>query len=234
MKNGQLSDRLEAVASMVTPGARLCDVGCDHAYLPIRLCQRKVISNAIGMDIRSGPLSAAREHVRDAGLTDHIELRLSDGLQSLQKEEADTVVITGMGGRLIVRIMDEAPFSPGDIPNWILGPQSDVDIVRGFLETHALHIIDERMVKEDGHRYPIILATPGCGKPLTESEIVFGPCLLASKDPVLREHLLEQKQVLESILAELETASGTRAKARSVEIQSELAIIAEAMQRYEM
>lgn len=91
---------------MVSPGCRLADVGTDHAYIPIYLMQNGVIPQAVAMDINQGPLLRATENIRRYGLTGRIETRLSDGLEKLQAGEADTILIAGMGGLLMVRILE--------------------------------------------------------------------------------------------------------------------------------
>ena len=91
----QLSLRLSAIADLVTEGNRLVDVGCDHGYLPVYLIQQKKIPSAIAMDVRKGPLSRAQEHIRQYGLEEYIQTRLSDGLEGLKAGEGDTLVIAG-------------------------------------------------------------------------------------------------------------------------------------------
>ena len=83
MKNVQLSDRLRAVASLVTPGSRIADVGCDHGYIPIYLYLEGRIPGAIAMDVNRGPLLRAEEHIMEYGLGKYIETRLSDGVKAL-------------------------------------------------------------------------------------------------------------------------------------------------------
>ena len=102
----QLSNRMRKLASLVTKGNRLADVGTDHAYIPIALVREGRIPSALAMDVNQGPLSRAREHIRSSGLDTYIETRLSDGLEKLRSEEADTVLIAGMGGMLTVRILE--------------------------------------------------------------------------------------------------------------------------------
>ena len=103
----QLSERLQAVADFVTPQSRLADVGTDHAYVPIYLAEKKIISRAIAMDVVDGPLQRARENIAVHRLEAVIETRKSDGLEALKPGEADTVVIAGMGGLLICRILEQ-------------------------------------------------------------------------------------------------------------------------------
>ena len=98
---------MKAVASMVTTGGILADIGTDHAYVPIALVQRQKIKGAIAMDINEGPLARAQEHIRAARLEEYIQTRLSDGAEALLPNEADSILIAGMGGELILHILTE-------------------------------------------------------------------------------------------------------------------------------
>ena len=102
----QLSERMQRLAALVTAGNRLADVGTDHGYIPIALVQEGKIPSALAMDINQGPLARAEAHIRQAGLSTYIKTRLSDGLLELRKDEADTVLAAGMGGMLILRILN--------------------------------------------------------------------------------------------------------------------------------
>ena len=119
-KTVKLSARLAAVAALVEPGSRVADVGTDHGYIPIYLVQTGIADRAIAMDVRSGPLERARAHVDrlPPGCRERIETRLSDGLKALSPGEADTVVIAGMGGELMIRILDEGQSqTPDSLPS---------------------------------------------------------------------------------------------------------------------
>ena len=129
----QLSLRLSAVAGLVTRGNRLVDVGCDHGYLPVYLYQNQIIPKAIAMDVRKGPLSRAQEHIAQYGLGEYIETRLSDGLAALKEGEGDTLVIAGMGGPLMERILTDGEKVRESFLEMILQPQSDIPHFRRFL-----------------------------------------------------------------------------------------------------
>ena len=101
----ELSKRLAAVAAMVTKGNIVCDVGCDHGYVSIYLVREKISPRVIAMDVRPGPLAQAKEHILMYGLSDYIETRLSDGVDALNEGEADTLILAGMGGRLMEGIL---------------------------------------------------------------------------------------------------------------------------------
>ena len=154
----QLSKRMSALASLVTEGSRLADIGTDHGYIPIALVQKGRIPSALAMDVGKGPLSRAREHIHSQGLDTYIETRLSDGLTELHEGEADTVLIAGMGGMLMKRILEGGGHCLSSVGELILQPQSEIHLVRKFLAEHGYQITDEDIVLEDGKYYPMMRA----------------------------------------------------------------------------
>ncbi len=218
----KLSNRMEAIAAMVTPGGRLADIGTDHAYVPIALLERGIMQSAIAMDVRSGPLARARAHIADAGLTERIDTRLSDGLSDLAPQEADTIILAGMGGMLIRQILSNGRVTAHSARELVLQPQSDLAVLRRFLQEDGYRILDEDMICEDGKYYTVIKVT---GSPHTESddllperngkriggwtdaEAAYGPVLLAQKHPVLKEYLQKEEKQLQRLLTELTDAA---------------------------
>ena len=153
----RLSDRLGAAAGMVTPGYRLCDVGCDHAHIPIALLGAGIIPGALGMDVIPGPLEKARENLDLYG-EDRVQLRMSDGLDAYRPGEADSLMITGMGGKIIRDILLREPDKTLDFQEMILQPQSDQWLVRKALRRLGAGIDREVLILEDGKYYPVIHA----------------------------------------------------------------------------
>ena len=207
----KLSKRMKAVASMVTPGNRLCDVGTDHGYVPIALLQRGKITSAIAMDINEGPLSKAKENIIRNNLTDKVQIRLSDGTHALEIGEVDTILIAGMGGELIIRILQEGEEVCKSVDEIILQPQSDIDKVRKYIRDNGYNIVDEDMVFEDGKYYPMMKIVLGeyalTNKKLSQDIInvcdIYGPFLLKNGHPVLRKYLVKQHSQLNNILENL-------------------------------
>ena len=158
-----LSERLRAVASMVTPGSRVCDVGCDHGFVSIWLVEQNVSPRVLAMDVRVGPLGAAGRHVAQRGLESLIETRLSDGLHNYEIGEADSVICAGMGGKLMKRILEEDKTKTDSFTELILQPQSEIRQFRTWLREQGLRITDEKMVEEDGKFYPMMRAVPEAG-----------------------------------------------------------------------
>ncbi len=228
-KEVELSARLKALADMVTPGNRVCDVGCDHGYLSIYLVQQKISPKVIAMDVRTGPLSRCTEHVMQYGLERYIDQRLSDGLEALAPGEADTVVCAGMGGRLMQAILTRQQETAKCLKELILQPQSEVMAFREFLRNQGYRTVEENMIEEDGKFYPMIKVIPGgipvpCENPLYDR---FGELLLKGANPVLFRFLEYRKGVLLTIR---ESACGAEERVR--DIDKELADIESAFCMY--
>lgn len=168
-----LSGRLRAISELAGSGRTVCDVGCDHAHIPIRLLQEKRFSRAIGMDVIDGPLGKAAGNLRLYGMEQLVDLRLSDGLDAYSPGEADTLIIAGMGGSMISDILLREPEKTESFDALVLGPQSDPDKVRRCLRTLGFRIEEERLLYEDGKYYPILRAVrgrPRCAAPCTEAK----------------------------------------------------------------
>lgn len=226
----QLSERLRAVADFVTPQSRLADVGTDHAYVPIFLAENDRIASAVAMDIVDGPLQRAKENIRAHGLESRIEIRKSDGLRELKPGEADSVVIAGMGGLLICRILEQSKETAATVHELVLEPQSDTECVREYLLGREYRICDENMVLEDGKYYPILKAEAGKEeKPYSDVELRYGRYLLRKKHPVLKAYLEKEIGSFTKLLENLSEASGERARRRETEIREALKMAEQAL-----
>jgi tRNA (adenine22-N1)-methyltransferase len=207
----KLSKRMEAAAAMVSAGNILADVGTDHGYIPIELVQRGIVPSAIAMDLREGPLSRAREHIKEQGLSERITLRLSDGVSALSMGEADTILIAGMGGELIIRILTDGADICHSVRELILQPQSVIGEVRRYLRENGYRITDEDMVLEDGKFYPMMRVVPAqedrpsssAGVSQTVADL-YGPILLRKKHPVLLAFLERERAQQSAIRDELQ------------------------------
>lgn len=165
---------MRLLASKVTQGNRLADIGTDHAYIPIALVLEGKIPFALAMDINKGPLARAREHILEQGVETLIETRLSDGLEKLCPHEADTVLIAGMGGALTVHILEGGAHCLDSMQELILQPQSEIYLVREYLCQHGFQIIEEDIVLDEGKYYPMIKAVHGNASKLDRAEFIYG------------------------------------------------------------
>ena len=217
----ELSVRLQAVADMVTEGTKVADVGTDHAYIPIYLVEHDKNPSAIAMDINRGPLKKAEENISSHNLENKIETRLSDGLKQLHLGEADSVVIAGMGGGLVVKIMEEGTLHKKYVKEWILQPQSEISKVRQYLNENGYCIVEENMVIDEGKFYPMMRVTEGTIEEYTQEELCYGKCLLKEKNPVLKKFLEKEIDIKKEILEKLHQTRGGQVAKRIEEIEEE-------------
>ena len=215
---------------MINPGLRVADVGCDHGYLAIHLIRNQISPHVIAMDINRGPLERAEDHVREAGLEKDIELRLSDGLEELKPGEADCIVMAGMGGPLMIGIMERREDICARAREFILQPQSEIAKVRHFLQDSHYRIVSEDMVEEDGKFYPMMKAVHGEMELGSEVCFKYGKILLKEEHPVLRAYLRYERRLLQSIREDLlEEEETPRVRERLEEIAADIKLVDEAV-----
>ncbi|MCI8899486.1 MAG: SAM-dependent methyltransferase [Lachnospiraceae bacterium] len=156
-----LSDRMRAVAGLVQPCKSIADIGCDHGYVAMELVRSKVCRHVIAMDVNSGPLDRARHNIADFCMQDYIETRLSDGVSALREGEAEGIICAGMGGKLVISILEQGKKLIGEMKQVILQPQSELSEVRGYLREKGYLVEKEDIIYEDGKYYPMMRALPG-------------------------------------------------------------------------
>ncbi|TMW73840.1 tRNA (adenine(22)-N(1))-methyltransferase [Alteribacter natronophilus] len=235
MKTTDLSERLKEVASFIPPGAKLADIGSDHAKLPCYALEKELIASAVAGEVAQGPLSAAERNIRARGHSGKIRARLGDGLAVLQGEDVDTVTIAGMGGPLIARILEEGKQQLKDVRKLILQPNVAADHIRRWLLENGWSLTDERILEEDGHVYEILAAEPG--DPVTayegknqEKAVWLGPFLLEERNPAFKKKWAKEKEQLKNILAQLERGEETPALAeKKGKLERQLSWLEEAL-----
>lgn len=212
MRDLELTPRLQLLADWVLPGARLADVGTDHAYLPVWLRLHGRVVSAIACDLREGPLSRARETGQTWGVNG-VEYRLGNGLEVVSPEEADTIVIAGMGGENIAAILSRAPWTAGGGHTLLLQPQSKAEVLRGFLAENGYVIRREALVEDRGTLYPVMEA--GGGKmSLTLGQLYGGAALL--HDPLGDRYIVERIIRLQIAVAGINRSGGSREKGEAL------------------
>lgn len=228
-----LSKRLQMLATLVPQGTRAVDVGCDHGFLSVYLVQKGICPEVLAMDVRTGPLSAAEEHIASYGLGDRIHTRISDGLIAMEEGEADTMVCAGMGGPLMEKILSDSMAKARSLGTLILQPQSELRKFRVFLRKNGFCILKEEAVFEDGKFYFAEVVRYDGKKRRKKSDVFdeYGELLLKEKNPVTYEYLNFQKKVNLQIRANL-TGGGERAGERLQEVEKALEDIEKAFEWY--
>lgn len=171
----KLSERLLLTASFVRQGAVLADVGTDHAYIPAFLIKTGVISKAYASDINEGPLRNAEKTLKNENILG-VSLIISDGLQNVPKRDISDVLIAGMGGELIAKIISECSWCADSQLNFILQPMTKADYLRKFLYSNGFEIIKESLAEEGEKIYTVILARfSGTNRQISEAFALLGP-----------------------------------------------------------
>ncbi len=203
METRKLSKRLDAVAGFVPKGARLVDVGSDHAYLPLFLVEQGWIDFAIAGEVVQGPYQSALTNVAEAGRTDHIQVRLADGLAAVVAEDKiSAVTIAGMGGRLIADILAAGRDKLDGVTDLILQPNNREDELRSWLSENDFAIMDERILTESGKTYEILVVRSG-QQTLSDLEVRFGPFLMREQSPVFVAKWEKELVKLQAALAKI-------------------------------
>ncbi|BBF45303.1 putative tRNA-m1A22 methylase [Lachnospiraceae bacterium KM106-2] len=230
----QLSDRLQRVANHVTPGGRVADIGCDHAYTSIYMIKNKIATSVIAMDINKGPLEKAKSNIMSAGLCDVITTRLSNGAKELNVGEVDRIVISGMGGILMKTILSDRPDVVADVKELVLQPQSEIAMLREYLHSIGYQIVQEDMLIDEGKYYTIIKAIHGTESYEKEIFYLYGKQLLESRHPILKKFLEKELNKKDVIMERLKAQNSEHARKRLAEVVVERAKIKEGLEYYDL
>lgn len=199
-----LSKRLQAVADMVTPGLVVADIGTDHGYVPIYLTKNNIVPKAYAMDINKGPIERANKNIEGENLQDKIITIQSNGMEKLKPNMAESVVIAGMGGELMIDIIKNSPVI-GELKELILSPHSEIDYVRKTMLENNWKIVDEEMVKDNKKYYTVMKLIPGREQnEYSRMELIYGRYLIEKKSDTFIEYLDREYNKYTEILNVLE------------------------------
>ena len=183
----KLTPRLMTAVPFVRGGRLLADIGTDHAYLPIYLCEQGILTPvatgsgetlcALAADINKGPVERADQHIAEAGLTTRIRTVQTDGLTGLDGYDPADIIIFGMGGELIAAILEASPWVNRAGKRLILQPMTHAEKLREYLLSAGYAIIGETLSREGERIYQTLCAEPAPKAPpqvLTPAELAVG------------------------------------------------------------
>lgn len=217
----RLNNRLKTVFDLINDGARVVDIGTDHAFLPIALIKSGKAKNVIACDIGEKPLENARKNLERANISS-VELRLCDGLCGVFQNEFDTLVIAGMGGEVISGILKRCDYIKSDAYSLILQPMTAADYLRKFLSENGFEIEKEIAVQDNSKLYTVISAR-FCGKVLNKTDVFYIHGKLNPKKPTDLLYLKKQQRILQKCVNDLEgNAQMKEAYLKNLELLNEL------------
>lgn len=220
-----ISKRLKTIATQVKYRS-IIDIGTDHGYVPIYLCQLDKVDYAIAADINSGPLEKATQNINQYKFANKITTVLSNGFQSIDRV-VDTAVIAGMGGNLIIDILKNN--YTDKLKQIVVQPQLDIYDVRKFLHTIGFSIDNEEMIIEQNKYYNIISAIKGYEQYDKEQYYKFGKILIEKKSSVLKENIVNKIRKYDIIIKELSNKGGVNATKRQEHLKKEIYYLEEVL-----
>ena len=208
-----LDSRLNAILNFVPLNSRVADIGTDHGYLAIELIKKNIVAFVIASDKNRLPLESARQNVCTANVENKVDLRLGDGLQTLNVGEADVICIAGIGGSLMCNILSDKPDIINSVNKMILQPMNAVDKVRRWIECNNWIVEDEDLAEVDGIIYEILCISK-YGKPAETTK--------KSNSPLLKKFIQNKIDKLQKIIDEMSKSSTARESKKYFQLQKQI------------
>ncbi len=221
-----ISERLKVIAKQIKY-RRIVDIGTDHSYIPIYLCQLNKIDYALASDVSKGSLQKAQTNIKKYMLENKIKVVLSNGFDNID-EIVDTAVIAGMGGNLIINILKNNYVS--NLKQIVLQPQLDICDVRKYIHSIGFKIDNEQMIVEQNKYYNIISAIKGYERYDKEQYYKFGKILIENKSSVLKENIVNKIKKYDIIIKTLNTKNSIKADERKEYLKKEINYLEEVLQ----
>lgn len=227
-----MDKRLETIYSFIEDGLGVIDVGTDHGYLPAALAQRGYKGNIYASDIKRGPLDAAIRTADKADVAERIGFLLSDGLDACPPEAVDTIVVAGMGGDMICRILDRAEWCMDNRYKLLLQPMTKAEVLRYWLVNNEFEIYREELVEDGGAIYQVLVARLGTPAKLCDAELYTGSFPLIQQSPLFTQHIEKQIARFEKACAGLQESRSSEKQAREEVYRSVLQQLREEKDAY--
>jgi len=166
---------------MILKGEATADIGADHGFLTRFLAEKGLAPRVIASELADGPYRRLKACLKDSPCGDLIEIRQGDGLAILNPGEVTNVVIAGLGGEAIVRIIAADYDKARSFQHFVFQPMSRAEVLRKELCQQGWPIIEEKVLEENGRFFVVLSAIPGSNPYiLAPLEIDIGPLLLRS------------------------------------------------------
>ena len=216
----KLSQRLQAIADLVPAGAKVADIGTDHGFLPCYLAQSGKAELVIACDVNAQPLALAQKNITDYNVGDKVSTRLGNGLAVLDPGEVDTVTIAGMGGALMIDILDASPMVVDRLKRIVLQPNVGAEAVRIWAEKNRWQIVAEDLIRENDIFSVIIVLEQGrSDRFMSAVELYLGPKLLAEHHPMLGLYISEEWEKTQHILEQLAKSDSEESRKKEKQLR---------------
>ncbi len=209
-----LRPRLKAVLELIGTQDTAADIGCDHGKLALALLESGCARRVIASDVSPSSVNKARRLAAAHAAEERMQVRLGDGLSVLEEGEADAVVLAGMGGTLMARLLEKCETPLKGAKRAVFQPMRAYADIRRYLYERGYPVLAERVVLDDGRLYQVFSAgaPQGARQTLPEGwpEDCFDVGYAALGEPLLPALV---KKMLAQHEKRLLTAKGTRGAA---------------------
>ncbi|MCU5703068.1 MULTISPECIES: tRNA (adenine(22)-N(1))-methyltransferase [Bacillus] len=234
MNEVKLSKRLEEVVREIPVGSTVADIGSDHAYLPCYAIINNIATKAVAGEVVEGPFRSAQATVAESGLQDKVDVRKGNGLAVIAPGEVDVITVAGMGGALIRDILESGKEKLEGVTRLILQPNIAAHHIREWFIENGWELIHEKIVKEDGKIYEILVGERGnIASPYSENkqaELFMGPFLIKEKSEAFVEKWEGELKNFQNILKQLERAADSEeTKVKRAEVEAKMKMIGEVL-----
>lgn len=227
------SKRIHEILKLIPSCKKVADIGTDHGILPILLSNSGICEEIIATDISRESLDKLVRKLEENPEINNISTIVSDGLSKISEPYPDVVVISGMGSRLIIKILEDAKEKAKSIKTFIFQPNTTVDELRVYLHENGYKITNESFVYENSRYYNIISTETGNEEYELKCHYKYGKILLENRNEDLKQHLLDEKNRFEKLLSDL-LKMEDKSQKRIDELQEELKTVMEALNYYEI
>lgn len=210
-----VNSRLMKIAGMIQKGDRVADIGTDHAYLPVFLIREGIASFAYACDVADGPLLNAKANIERLKAK-NIELRKGDGLNAVKPQEADTFIIAGMGGDLIIKILSDCDWIKNERYELLLQPMTSVEDLHAFLMKNGFEIKEEQAVISASRVYSVIKAVySGNCREVSPKDFYLGklPCNLGSAEQV---YIKRKRRILQKLAEDIKNIESEQRRYKDI------------------
>ncbi len=225
-----MDQRLDALVNFVGENKIVCDVGTDHGWTAIKILEEKKPKKVIASDISPNSLKKLEDKVLTKGYD--IELVVTDGIKDLEKYKPQEIIISGMGGFLISKIIERGMNLAKNTEKLILQANNSLYHLRTYLMDRSFEIIDEKIVYDGGIYYDIIVCSYRKEKPLpyeNDYSYEYGDINIKRKDPLLKDKLTKMRTEKLAIIENLRDLKTESAKKSLEEKEKELIDIEEVL-----
>lgn len=218
-----ISNRLKCIVKHIDKCESIIDVGSDHGYIPIYTVKNNIVKNAIASDINKGPTDKARLNAQIEGVIDKVDIRRGAGLAPTEIGETDGLIIAGMGGNLIIDILEADMAKVKKFKFIILQPAQNPEVLRKYLYNSGYEVLEEDLCYDEGIYYELFKVKWNNCESLNLEDLFYeiSPIMLKNKHKLMKDFLIEKVKRYKKIVSNIKD-EGISAQRRKRDLEKRI------------